>query len=283
MQVTFNAKERTLREIVALALSAGWKVTKVTRAQGSLFGHILAVPVDIPVQEDDDQVQNRPELAAECARSVSVSAPAVVAVADADNGTGVREESRIDMPTFAFTSNVDLRSVRADSIATSMSVSTTTSAAAAATVPAGLGHRSGRGWGIMRKASSPLVGRLRPQPSNVELNMGIESNSESSGSREGFSESTGGDGRDDNINGRRGPTLKKKGSLGTTFPLPLFSKSASLIILQISSVSECSVFPSFFKSRLLLFPSVVVCSPRCLLPFVFDIGFLYLAIPSFLG
>jgi hypothetical protein len=78
MQVTFNAKERTLREIVALALSAGWKVTKVTRAQGSLFGHILAVPVDIPVQEDDDQDQNRPELAAECAEadSASVSAPA---------------------------------------------------------------------------------------------------------------------------------------------------------------------------------------------------------------
>jgi hypothetical protein len=49
MQVTFNAKERTLREIVALALSAGWKVIKVTRAQGSLFGHILAVLVDIPV------------------------------------------------------------------------------------------------------------------------------------------------------------------------------------------------------------------------------------------
>jgi hypothetical protein len=42
-------KERTLREIIALALSAGWKVVKVTRAQGSLFGHILAVLVDIPV------------------------------------------------------------------------------------------------------------------------------------------------------------------------------------------------------------------------------------------
>ncbi|KIM86573.1 hypothetical protein PILCRDRAFT_815806 [Piloderma croceum F 1598] len=212
MQVTFNAKERTLREIVALALSAGWKVTKVTRAQGSLFGYILAVPVDIPVQVDDDQDQNL----SECARSVSVSAPAVVTVADADNDAGVREEPRIDTPTFALTSNVDLRSVTADSISTS--ISTTTSAAAAAA----LGHRSGRGWGIMRKVSSPLVGRLRPGPSNVDLNMGVESNSESSQSREGLSESTCGGGRDDNINERRGSTLKKKGSLAS------FPRSSSL-------------------------------------------------------
>ena len=129
-------------------------------------------------------------------------------VANLDDGTGIHEESRIDTPTFAFASNVDLRSVAADSISTYISISTTTSAAAA--VPAGLGHRSGRGWGIMQKASSPLLGRLRPQPSNVELNMGVEINSESSGSgEEGLSASTGG-GRDDNSNGRRGPTLKKK-------------------------------------------------------------------------
>ncbi|RDB30841.1 4-O-methyltransferase 1 [Hypsizygus marmoreus] len=50
MQVIFNAQERTLREIVALALSAGWKVIKVTHAVGSLFGHIVAVPVPIPMQ-----------------------------------------------------------------------------------------------------------------------------------------------------------------------------------------------------------------------------------------
>ncbi|KAL0959228.1 hypothetical protein HGRIS_014504 [Hohenbuehelia grisea] len=48
MQVTFNSQERTLREIVALALSAGWKVVKVTHAAGSLFGHIVAVPVPFP-------------------------------------------------------------------------------------------------------------------------------------------------------------------------------------------------------------------------------------------
>ncbi|KAJ7689893.1 hypothetical protein B0H14DRAFT_3175933 [Mycena olivaceomarginata] len=49
MQVTFNGQERTLREIVALALTAGWKVVCVTKASGSLFGHIIAVPVAMPV------------------------------------------------------------------------------------------------------------------------------------------------------------------------------------------------------------------------------------------
>ncbi|KAJ7171095.1 O-methyltransferase [Mycena filopes] len=49
MHVTFNGQERTLRETVALALSAGWKVVRVTKAPGSLFGHIVAVPVAVPV------------------------------------------------------------------------------------------------------------------------------------------------------------------------------------------------------------------------------------------
>ncbi len=48
MRVMFNAQERTLRELAALTLSAGWKIVQVTRAPGSLFGHIIAVPVDIP-------------------------------------------------------------------------------------------------------------------------------------------------------------------------------------------------------------------------------------------
>ncbi|KIK63987.1 hypothetical protein GYMLUDRAFT_57032 [Collybiopsis luxurians FD-317 M1] len=50
MQCMFNGQERTLREIVSLAHSAGWKVTKVTKAPGSLFGHIVAVPAEIPIQ-----------------------------------------------------------------------------------------------------------------------------------------------------------------------------------------------------------------------------------------
>ncbi|KAJ7143721.1 hypothetical protein C8R44DRAFT_139154 [Mycena epipterygia] len=45
MQVTFNGQERTLREIVALALSAGWKFVRMTKASGLLFGHTVAVPV----------------------------------------------------------------------------------------------------------------------------------------------------------------------------------------------------------------------------------------------
>ncbi|KAF7304344.1 Ich1 protein [Mycena chlorophos] len=49
MHAAFNAQERTLREIVALAASAGWKVIKVTKAPGSLFGHIVAVPVPVPI------------------------------------------------------------------------------------------------------------------------------------------------------------------------------------------------------------------------------------------
>jgi hypothetical protein len=47
----FNSQERTLREIVILASSAGWKVVKVTKALGSLFGHITAVPTNIPIQQ----------------------------------------------------------------------------------------------------------------------------------------------------------------------------------------------------------------------------------------
>ncbi|GJE93999.1 hypothetical protein PsYK624_101670 [Phanerochaete sordida] len=48
MRVMFNAQERTLRELAALARSAGWKIVQVTRAEGSLFGHLVAVPVEIP-------------------------------------------------------------------------------------------------------------------------------------------------------------------------------------------------------------------------------------------
>lgn len=51
MQSVFNGQERTLREIVSLAASAGWKVTKLTKAPGSLFGHIIAVPTSIPIQQ----------------------------------------------------------------------------------------------------------------------------------------------------------------------------------------------------------------------------------------
>jgi hypothetical protein len=49
MHVTFNSKERTLREMTDIALSAGWQVTGVIRKpEGSLFGSIVAVPTSVP-------------------------------------------------------------------------------------------------------------------------------------------------------------------------------------------------------------------------------------------
>ncbi|KAI0041475.1 hypothetical protein FA95DRAFT_1548706 [Auriscalpium vulgare] len=48
MQVTFNGQERTLPEFIDLCASAGWKITRVSRAEGSLFGHIIAVPATLP-------------------------------------------------------------------------------------------------------------------------------------------------------------------------------------------------------------------------------------------
>ncbi len=48
MQVMFNSQERTLREMVTLTLSAGWKIVKVTKTPGSLFGYLVAEPVPIP-------------------------------------------------------------------------------------------------------------------------------------------------------------------------------------------------------------------------------------------
>ncbi|KAI0946796.1 hypothetical protein AcW1_010153 [Taiwanofungus camphoratus] len=48
MRCTFNSQERTLRELAALTRTAGWRIVQVTRAEGSLFGYIVAVPVEIP-------------------------------------------------------------------------------------------------------------------------------------------------------------------------------------------------------------------------------------------
>lgn len=44
----FNSQERTLRESVTLALSAGWKIVRISRTSGSSFGYMVAVPVTIP-------------------------------------------------------------------------------------------------------------------------------------------------------------------------------------------------------------------------------------------
>lgn len=61
MRVMFNSQERTLRELAALTLTAGWKIDHVTRAEGSLFGHIIAVPVDIPAKTLEVQAAEEKE------------------------------------------------------------------------------------------------------------------------------------------------------------------------------------------------------------------------------
>ena len=49
MHVTFNSKERTLREMTDIALTAGWQVAEVIRRpEGSLFGSIVAIPISVP-------------------------------------------------------------------------------------------------------------------------------------------------------------------------------------------------------------------------------------------
>ncbi|PPR01314.1 hypothetical protein CVT24_006347 [Panaeolus cyanescens] len=61
MQTMFNAQERTLREMVNLASSAGWKITRVSRTPGSLFGYMVAIPVEIPPQPAEEDVPSREE------------------------------------------------------------------------------------------------------------------------------------------------------------------------------------------------------------------------------
>ena len=41
----FDAKERTVAEMIELALSAGWKVTEIRRNPGALWAYTTCVPV----------------------------------------------------------------------------------------------------------------------------------------------------------------------------------------------------------------------------------------------
>ncbi|KAF9812909.1 hypothetical protein IEO21_05905 [Rhodonia placenta] len=50
MRSMFNSQERTLRELSTLAQTAGWRIVQVVRSESSLFGHITAVPVEIPAE-----------------------------------------------------------------------------------------------------------------------------------------------------------------------------------------------------------------------------------------
>lgn len=131
----FNAQERTLRETVALARSAGWRVTRVTRAQGSLFGHILAVPCEVPagayddgegdgddgapLSDDDDGVRNERQYVDERERdSTGHSGMGGVAgggdtaslgsVAGSMGSLGAGPAQGTNTPAFSFPSNSDL-------------------------------------------------------------------------------------------------------------------------------------------------------------------------------
>ena len=48
MQVTLGGQERTLPELRSLAESAGWRLIRVARAEGSLFAHVVAEPGPLP-------------------------------------------------------------------------------------------------------------------------------------------------------------------------------------------------------------------------------------------
>jgi hypothetical protein len=48
MQVTLGGQERSLPELRSLAESAGWRLIRVARAEGSLFAHVVAEPGPLP-------------------------------------------------------------------------------------------------------------------------------------------------------------------------------------------------------------------------------------------
>ena len=48
MQVTLGGQERTLPELRSLAESAGWRLLRVARAEGSLFAHVVLEPGPLP-------------------------------------------------------------------------------------------------------------------------------------------------------------------------------------------------------------------------------------------
>jgi hypothetical protein len=48
MQVTLGGQERTLPELRSLAESAGWRLIRVARTEGSLFAHVVAEPGPLP-------------------------------------------------------------------------------------------------------------------------------------------------------------------------------------------------------------------------------------------
>ena len=57
MHVAFNSKERTMQEMIEIALSGGWRITEVVRKpEGSLFCTIVAVPIPVPPPKTHSRV-----------------------------------------------------------------------------------------------------------------------------------------------------------------------------------------------------------------------------------
>ncbi|KZT18736.1 hypothetical protein NEOLEDRAFT_1142978 [Neolentinus lepideus HHB14362 ss-1] len=75
MRCMFNSQERTLREMITLLESAGWKAMKMSRAEGSLFGCIIAEPCEIPsatlIAEEEEQARLKLQAAEEAERERS--------------------------------------------------------------------------------------------------------------------------------------------------------------------------------------------------------------------
>ncbi|KAH0826054.1 hypothetical protein J3R83DRAFT_7341 [Lanmaoa asiatica] len=70
MHISLNGKERTLREFCALALSAGWRVTRMTRPEGSLFAYLVCEPITLP--DDAQAIYNAVVLSSELSTVVAV-------------------------------------------------------------------------------------------------------------------------------------------------------------------------------------------------------------------
>lgn len=70
MHITFNGKERTLREFCALALSAGWRVMRMTRPEGTLFAYLVCEPIILP--DDAQAIYNAVVLSSELSTVVAV-------------------------------------------------------------------------------------------------------------------------------------------------------------------------------------------------------------------
>ena len=138
MQTVFNAQERTLRETVTLARSAGWKVVKVTRSEGSLFGYIIAVPTEIPPPTDGEG-----GFANETTKEAQM--------ASAENGQNGHRISRVGTPTFG--SRLDLPSFQESRLAKLKSR------------VAGLMIKGRSGGGTMRQMAGSPVGPAKKKPS----------------------------------------------------------------------------------------------------------------------